>query len=191
MFFLYTFLLSVVYASFFEWTLHRYVMHRIYFGFRYAFEAHTLMHHGKLKADSTYHLRDGIDKKIIRMAWWNAPVLVAIATLLIIPLCIWLNRWSIAAVVPIVFTMYYGAYEHLHWCMHLPKNRRIEKPWIFRLLNGHHLLHHRYMGSKNFNVVFPLADLLLGTLMLRSRTHFAQARGPSVPDVQPKTKKIV
>ncbi|WP_256199101.1 hypothetical protein [Verrucomicrobium spinosum] len=39
---------------------------------------------------------------------------------------------------------------------------------------------------KNFNVVFPLADLVLGTLMLRAKTHFAQARGPSVPDVQPK-----
>jgi len=51
-------------------------------------------------------------------------------------------------------------------------------------LNGHHLLHHRYM-HKNFNVVFPLADLILGTLMPRSKTKFAQARGPSVPDVQP------
>ncbi len=59
------------------------------------------------------------------------------------------------------------------------------KAWIFQRLNGHHLLHHRYM-HKNFNVVFPLADLVLGTLMLRAKTHFAQARGPSVPDVQPK-----
>ena len=55
---------------------------------------------------------------------------------------------------------------------------------IFRL-NGHHLLHHRYMG-KNFNVVLPLADLCCCTLLLRSRVAFAQAQGPSVPDVQPK-----
>ena len=38
---------------------------------------------------------------------------------------------------------------------------------------------------KNFNVVLPLADLCLGTLMLRSKLHFAQATGPSVPNVQP------
>jgi hypothetical protein len=40
--------------------------------------------------------------------------------------------------------------------------------------------------NKNFNVVFPLADLLLGTLLLRSKVAFAQAQGPSVPNVQPR-----
>jgi hypothetical protein len=38
---------------------------------------------------------------------------------------------------------------------------------------------------KNFNVVLPLADFCLGTLMSRSKTCFAQATGPAVPDVQP------
>ena len=38
---------------------------------------------------------------------------------------------------------------------------------------------------KNFNVVFPLADFCLGTLLLRSPIAFPQARGPAVPDVQP------
>jgi hypothetical protein len=42
---------------------------------------------------------------------------------------------------------------------------------------------------KNFNVVFPLADLCLGTLLLRSRIHFKQAEGPSVPNVQPRARK--
>jgi hypothetical protein len=61
----------------------------------------------------------------------------------------------------------------------------VERSGIFFRLNGHHLLHHRYLG-KNFNVVLPLADLCLWTLLLRSKIAFAQARGPSVPDVQPK-----
>ena len=81
---------------------------------------------------------------------------------------------------------YYGAYEYIHWCMHLPKQRGIERSGIFFRLNGHHLLHHRYM-HQNFNVVLPLADLCLGTLLLRAKTHFAQTRGPSVPDVQPRS----
>ena len=68
------------------------------------------------------------------------------------------------------------------------KQRHVERSGIFFRLNGHHLLHHRYM-HKNFNVVLPLADLLLGTLLLRSKVRFPQARGESVPDVQPKLLK--
>src|SRR3954462_6656187 len=75
----------------------------------------------------------------------------------------------------------------MHWCMHLPKQRKVELSWIFYRLNGHHLLHHRYM-HKNFNVVLPLADLLFGTLLLRSRVSFKQALGPAVPNVQPLIK---
>jgi hypothetical protein len=45
--------------------------------------------------------------------------------------------------------------------------------------------------NKNFNVVFPLADFCLGTLLLRSKVSFAQARGPAVPDVQPRTRGVV
>ena len=62
---------------------------------------------------------------------------------------------------------------------------RVERSGIFFRLNGHHLLHHRYL-HKNVNVVLPLADLCLGTLLLRSRVRFRQAQGPSVPDVQPR-----
>jgi hypothetical protein len=85
----------------------------------------------------------------------------------------------------VTIALYYAAYEFIHWCMHLPKARRVETWWMFRRLNGHHLLHHRYM-HKNFNVVLPLADLLFGTLLLRSKIRFPQATGPSVPDVQPR-----
>ena len=38
---------------------------------------------------------------------------------------------------------------------------------------------------KNFNVVLPLADLLFGTFIPRSKVAFAQARGSAVPNVQP------
>jgi hypothetical protein len=35
----------------------------------------------------------------------------------------------------------------------------------------------------------PLADLLLGTLMLRSKIQFPQPRNPAVPDVQPRAAR--
>jgi peptidoglycan/xylan/chitin deacetylase (PgdA/CDA1 family) len=123
------------------------------------------------------------------MAWWNGPVLIVVASSPWL-LASWLTGfWPMVIGAAIAIGLYYATYEYLHWCMHLPKERRVEKAGIFYRLNGHHLLHHRYM-HRNFNVVFPLADFFLGTLMLRSKVKFAQATGPQVPDVQPMVKKV-
>jgi sterol desaturase/sphingolipid hydroxylase (fatty acid hydroxylase superfamily) len=59
-------------------------------------------------------------------------------------------------------TLYYGLYEYLHWCMHKPTGRRIERTRIFRYLDANHRLHHARWRF-NFNVVCPLADIVLGT----------------------------
>jgi len=180
------FSLGTVFASFFEWTLHRYLMHRAFGKFDYAFQAHAVIHHQTFKADHTYHLLDEKDKHTIPMAWWNGPVLIALCQVPFV-LGSWIfGHWTIVLGSLIACVAYYGAYEYIHWCMHLPKKRNIERSGIYFRLNGHHLLHHRYM-HKNFNVVLPLADLCLGTLLLRSKVHFAQAKGPSVPDVHPRT----
>ena len=40
------------------------------------------------------------------------------------------------------------------------------------------------------DVVMPLADLVLGTLLLRSKVKFKQAEGPAVPNVQPREKGV-
>lgn len=180
------FVLGIIFASLFEWTLHRFVMHKPVGPFRYPFEAHALIHHQIFKADHTYHLVNPKDKKTIPMAWWNGPVLVACCQVpFIIAAIIW-EKWALVVGASVSCTLYYAAYEYIHWCMHLPKRRIVERSGLYFRLNGHHLLHHRYM-HKNFNVVLPLADLLLGTLILRSKVHFKQATGPAVPDVQPKS----
>lgn len=181
---------AIVFASFFEWTLHKYFMHRPVGKFDYAFKAHAIIHHQTFKADHTYHLIEEKDKHTIPMAWWNGPVLVACCILPFVILCAFIGHWWMLLGAGVTFAAYYGVYEYMHWCMHLPKKRSIERSGIFFRLNGHHLLHHRYM-HKNFNVVLPLADLLLGTLILRSKVKFAQASGPSVPNVQPREGKLV
>src|SRR4029079_15418204 len=124
----------------------------------------------------------------VPMAWWNGPVLIVVSQL---PFAIisWItNNIFLVSGSFLAACLYYAAYEYLHWCMHVPRKRNVERSGIFFRLNGHHLLHHRYM-NKNFNVVLPLADLLLGTLLLRSKVHFKQATGPSVPNVQPKAPR--
>ncbi|MDB6026315.1 MAG: Fatty acid hydroxylase superfamily [Verrucomicrobiales bacterium] len=175
---------AVVFASVFEWVLHRYIMHRPVGKFRYPFERHALVHHQIFKADHTYHLLKESDKHTIPMAWWNGPAIVALGQSPFLVLAVIFQKWGIVCGAALAFTAYYSVYEYLHWCMHLPRKRHVERSGIFFRLNGHHLLHHRYM-HKNFNVVLPLADLLFGTFIPRSKVAFAQARGESVPNVQP------
>lgn len=175
---------AVVFASFFEWTLHRFVMHRPLGPFTYPFRTHALVHHQIFRADETYHLIKDSDKETIPMAWWNGPVLVFLCAVPFAAVSWWIGQWGLLVGGAVTCALYYGTYEYLHWCMHLPRRRAVERSGIFFRLNGHHILHHRYM-HKNFNVVLPLADLCLGTLLLRSKIRFAQVKGPSVPDLQP------
>lgn len=64
----------------------------------------------------------------------------------------------------------YLLYEVLHFCDHLPANHFIAQlPW-FKQMRNLHRLHHRkdLMRDKNFNLTFPLADWILGTLYWES-----------------------
>ena len=189
-------LMSVVYASLLEYLLHKFVMHRPVGSLTYPFKAHTLTHHRIFRADSTYHLTNEKDKWTIPMAWWNGPVLILILAIPPALLSVVIGNWWILIVAATIGAKYYLTYEYIHWCMHLPrqKKRMIERMWIvgwmFYRLNGHHLLHHRHM-NKNYNVVLPLWDLCLGSLLVRSKTRFAQARGPCVPDVQPRERTSI
>src|ERR1043166_2646826 len=159
-----TFILCFSYVSFFEWVLHKYLMHTPLLG--YSFDAHALAHHGLFRADHSYHLQREEDEPKVTFAWWNAPGLL----LLHIPMLIGLGflggraaYWGGAA----GLVSYYALYEYLHWCMHVPQNRWLEKTRAFRFLKAHHYLHHRF-AFRNLNVVLPLADWLLGTLVLAS-----------------------
>jgi hypothetical protein len=178
-------LTAIIYASLFEWILHRFLMHRPIGPITYPFKAHALVHHRVFKSDHTYHLINESDKYTIPMAWWNGPALVAIASLPFVLVSLLWVSWGMLVGAALATSCYYAVYEYMHWCMHLPRKRHVERSGIFFRLNGHHLLHHRYM-NKNFNVVLPLADLCFGTLLLRSKVNFHQASGPSVPNVQPK-----
>jgi hypothetical protein len=164
-------------------------MHRPVGPFTYPFRRHALVHHRIFKSDHTYHLINVKDKETIPMAWWNGPALVTIASAPFLLLAWWVGSWGMLCGGALAVSAYYGAYEYIHWCMHLPRRRHVERSGIFFRLNGHHLLHHRYM-NRNFNVVLPLADLCFGTLLLRSKVHFKQACGPSVPNVQPRQKVL-
>jgi len=163
---------AIVQASFFEWAYHRYWLHRPWLPPQ-MFTAHTLVHHQLCKHDDTFHVHDQEQEEALTFQWWGGPLLIALNLL---P---WLGAWwalsaaglalpFAACLVTIAATIaiYYAAYEGFHYLMHRPSIGWIERSRPFRFLERHHRLHHTHMG-KNFNVVCPLADLSLGTLLLR------------------------
>src|ERR1700691_4457247 len=87
---------GVAFASFFEWTLHRYIMHRPFWNFKYAFRAHAQVHHHTFKSDHTYHLINEHDKKTIPMAWWHGPTIIAVGMLPVLALALPFGRWDFA-----------------------------------------------------------------------------------------------
>jgi len=174
---------GIVYSSFFEWVLHKYIMHTNVKWFSYPFKAHAVVHHQVFKSDHTYHIQESKDLMTVPMAWWNAPVMWLLHVPFILLIQYFVGKPIFYGVISALI-LYYAVYESIHWCMHVPRKRNVERTGLFFRLNGHHLLHHRYMG-KNLNVVLPLADLLLGTLLVRSPISFPQAQGLGVPNVQP------
>ena len=160
-----TFGAVVIYASFFEWTMHRFLMHRPFSFFDYPFRTHTLTHHHIFNAGEGYHLKEEEHEDKVTFAWWNAPLLIGLH----MPVLYLAQKASgLPFLWPGVAAMalYYTAYESFHWVMHVPKERWIEKTAAFRFLDRHHRLHHLFQ-YRNFNVVLPVADLLLGTLITR------------------------
>jgi hypothetical protein len=154
------FLAGVVYASFFEWTVHSKVMHRPILGINHFFHGHAQVHHGIYRANSTYVAGDRPHREIT-FAWWAMPLPIVAHVPLLTPIALWV---SIPAAIGIfvAFAAYQMSYEYFHYCMHVPADRWFEQTRAFRWIDAHHFQHHRKPNT-NLNVVLPIADFLLRT----------------------------
>lgn len=156
------FALCLLYAGLFEYAFHRWLLHRPSRVLRSPYEVHTLLHHRVFRGDAAYHVRRPEDRDLILFEWWQGPLLLAVHVPAV---------WGLQAAsgFPLFWggmtalAVYYGLYEYLHWCMHNPAGRWIERTRVFRYLDAHHRLHHR-LWRMNFNVVLPIGDLMFGTL---------------------------
>lgn len=155
------FVLGFLYAGLFEYVFHRWGMHRPSRLLAYPYEMHTLVHHEVFCGEDRYTVRRPEDRDLILFHWWQAPVLLAAHA----P-----AAWGlqVASGLPVFWgamaalAVYYGLYEYLHWCMHNPAGRWIERTRVFRALDARHRLHHR-RWRVNFNVLLPIGDLVFGT----------------------------
>lgn len=151
---------GIVYASFAEWTIHRQMMHRPLFGIRHFFRGHAQVHHVKYKGDASYEVGDRI-REDLTLAWWAMPlpILTHVPVLVLLG---WLVSAPAAAGAFGALVLYQTTYEYIHYCMHVPSGRLIERSRVFQWLNAHHREHHRKLNA-NLNIVLPLADLLFRT----------------------------
>jgi hypothetical protein len=162
--------IALVHATFAEWAFHRFWLHRPWLP-EGCFTSHTLVHHQLCKYDDTFHVEEEEQHEALTFEWWGGPTLIAIN---MIPwvLAAWgfhaaeiaLPYVAVLISAAAVFMLYYVGYEGFHFLMHKPTIPLIENSRPFQFLKRHHRIHHMRM-NRNLNVLFPLADLLLGTLV--------------------------
>ncbi|MBX9570689.1 MAG: sterol desaturase family protein [Candidatus Obscuribacterales bacterium] len=157
------FIFSCVLMSFIEHQVHSRLMHRKNFlserspSFKRTFEAHAIFHHGhysKMFTDEPVAV--GEDKEI-RLTVRKAPIKALPVAALIASI-----SWQGALILVAVVTLHHWIWNKIHLEMHKPEGRGFNNWPIYKFLARYHWLHHKY-PDKNFNVVFPLADYVLGT----------------------------
>jgi hypothetical protein len=156
---------SYVTLSFFEWFMHKYFMHRRGVAFFYkrvrflrsAHYRHAIQHH------SIYYRRFDHEPDPIGRYISIDPDVIFTHTLAI-PFVGALALFS--PMLAVVFSAVLVAH-HLIWLMshremHIPRNAFFHDWPVYRYLARYHWMHHRYRNV-NYNIAFPLADLVLGT----------------------------
>jgi hypothetical protein len=144
-----------VFANFFEWWVHRGPMHHRRPGARLLFERHTLTHHAFFHPENMAY---GSSKELVYVLFpaWVVPMFLLLVSPFVILLGIYVSQNLALIFLASVFA-YYLVYEWFHTMHHIPGSRT----------GSHHRRHHdpKRMTTGNFNVSFPLADWVLGTLL--------------------------
>jgi hypothetical protein len=156
-------LASCCLVSFIEHQVHAQLMHKRNFlsnrdkGFERVFKAHAIEHHGHYSAMfSDEPVAPGEDKEI-RLNVHKAPIKTLPFTLVIA-----LVSWQWALVFVAMVLVHHWVWNKIHLEMHKPEGRVFSTWGPYLFLARHHYLHHVH-PNKNFNVVFPFADYVLGT----------------------------
>jgi hypothetical protein len=151
-------------ANFFEWRVHKHVLHRRRWPLQVIYDKHTPMHH-MIYVEHDMALRSTREFRLVLIP--AAGVLAIVAST--IPLALVVSHfWSPGAAWLFLVTasLFMVSYEVLHLCYHAPKDSFIGRQRWIRFLRAHHAKHHdpRFMQRWNFNVTIPLFDFFLGTM---------------------------
>lgn len=155
--------LSITIMSFIEYASHRWLMHnnkfkwtRLWF-FNKIYNEHKFLHHRLYykKFDNEPN-QYGRELNIELGLTVNISIMVAI----LIPVAF--VSLGFALTMLWVLITHHLIWNTIHREMHIPSGSWFSKTRVFKWLARYHYLHHRYPG-KNFQVVIPIFDYLLGT----------------------------
>lgn len=151
-----------------EYLAHRYTMHRPAPGLRLLYRRHSGEHH-------RFYTHDGMEIE----TWRDVAALLFPSYLLLffvlavaLPGGVLLATWvsfNAAALFVALFLGYYITYEWMHFVYHLGDDSPIGGSGLIQWLKRHHIDHHnlRLMHAYNFNITFPIFDVLFGTRYVR------------------------
>ena len=154
-----------LFCNFFEWALHRYVMHRpsrIPL-LRAVYNRHTLMHH-QFFTEEEMRFADHHDWRVT----FFPPYALVTFTLMSIPGAVVLS-WLISPNVGWLFitttTSVYLLYEVMHFTTHIDENWFVRNMPFINTNRRHHAAHHNQsiMMERNMNLTFPIMDWAFGT----------------------------
>lgn len=153
-------------ANVFEWTMHRFPMHRPLQP-RILYVNHAIHHHRAFDGDAQ-EIRTPLDLSLVMMPWYTLVVLFVIASPIAFAASL-VGGWTLAGVFLVAAVLYFLLYELIHTLHHLSAPMLARIPFgrsaAIARLRGQHHAHHQLqrMTEINFNVTFPLADKLFGT----------------------------
>lgn len=160
---------ALILANLVEYAFHRWPMHKLMQLFKKMYKTHSGKHHRYFNHE---HMNIECEDDIHEV--FASPLtVIAFIFLIVLPLS-FLTGFLFSPNVGILFfatcMAYYGLYEFVHFCTHLPDNHIFMKIPFMKLAKEHHKLHHntRMMRKWNFNIGLPFMDLLFGTLYKKS-----------------------
>jgi len=155
---------AFIYANFVEYLSHRNPMHRPLRPVVVMFERHAKSHHKFF----THEAMAYENRNDYQMILFPPAMLLAFFAAAIPPAALLYALFSSTTAFLFVGTgmAYYLTYEWLHFSYHLDQNTFIGRRWLIKRLRQHHIVHHHpgLMNRYNFNITFPICDLLFRTV---------------------------
>jgi sterol desaturase/sphingolipid hydroxylase (fatty acid hydroxylase superfamily) len=157
-----------------EWHVHRDLLHRRTRPVQILYVRHTPQHHALYVADDM-EIRSAPELRFVLLPSYAVVAILAIVSPFPIALAL-LGQPNLALLFVATAALYLTAYEWLHLAFHLPLRGALVRLAPLRAARRHHQVHHasHLKNRWNFNVTFPLWDLVRGTL----RRQAAPRRDP-------------
>jgi hypothetical protein len=160
--------LTFLYANLAEYWGHRGPMHHLRRGLRLVYERHTRQHH-RFFTHEAMEL-DGL--RDLRAVLFPPVLMTFFITAFALPaglLLAWIATPNVAWLFVATSLGYFLNYEFLHMAYHLPPRHPIARWPVVGRLKRLHEAHHdpRLMAHCNFNITYPICDLLFRTLRAR------------------------